>query len=197
MLIIIFYFNRVVETVINYAYSGQIIIDESNIVTIIQAVSFFCLNNVMETLDITLLESIFTPENILSIRHVALLLICPELLKKTNIFIEQYFVEIAKTKSFLDLSVKDITDLLSNSKLSVSSEQQVLEALMAWITHDIEGRKSHIPQLMSRIRLHLISPEFLVNFVMEEELMRTSLDYRYNTYTITVLNFLNFLENFL
>ena len=179
-----FFFNRVVETVINYAYTGQITIDESNAYTIILAASFFSLGNVMEALDTTLLKSIFTPKNILSIRHIALTSNCPQLLKKSNIFIEQYFLEVAKTESFLDLSVEDINDLLSNDKLNVSSEQQVLEALMLWITHDIEDRKSYLPRLITRIRLRLISPEFLINFVMEEELMRTSLDCRYNQFFV-------------
>ena len=178
-----FILNRSVETVINYAYSGEIRVNGSNAVAIIHTASFFSLVNVIEALDTTLLQSIFTPNNILSIRHVALTLNCyEELLKKSNIFIQQYFLEVAKTKSFLELSVDDINDLLLNDQLNVSSEQQVLEALISWITHDIKVRKPHLPQLMSRIRLHLISPEYLVKFVIQEENTKTISDCRYNTF---------------
>lgn len=53
------------------------------------------------------------------------------------------------------------------------SEEQVFEACMRWVKHN-ESRAGDLPQLLSQVRLPLLSPLYLTDRVATEELIRTS-----------------------
>lgn len=53
------------------------------------------------------------------------------------------------------------------------SEEQVFEACMRWIKH-FEDRKQYLPELLSQVRLPLLSALYLTDRVATEELIRQS-----------------------
>lgn len=94
-------------------------------------------------------------------------------------FIQQYFHEVSLSEEFISLPLKELLDLIRRDELYVSSEEQVFEAVIRWVKKDPEIRKEHLPILLSKIRLPLLSPQYITDKVAKEELIRTSHECRF------------------
>lgn len=164
------------EALINFAYSGKIIVDKDNVQSIMIGASYLQLNKVRDACANYLLQRIH-PQNALGFRHFAESLGCTTLAESANEYIESYFIEIAQHDEFLNLSLNEIKDLFNKNDLKVESEEQVFEACMRWVKH-VEKRKEHLPELLSLVRLPLLSPLYLTDRVGTEDLIRFSIKCR-------------------
>ena len=63
---------------------------------------------------------------------------------------------------------------MSDDELDVSSEEVVFTAVMRWVKFDPEKRCLNLPQLLARVRLPLLTPQFLSDTVAAEDLVRSS-----------------------
>ena len=55
---------------------------------------------------------------------------------------------------------------------------KVYEAMVDWIKHDINNRHEHLFEMIKRIRLPLISPDFLVEIISNEKMIKSDLKSR-------------------
>ena len=53
-----------------------------------------------------------------------------------------------KQEEFFELPLTHLIDIISSDLLNVSSEEQVYEAVMSWIKHDKDERRSHLLHLL-------------------------------------------------
>lgn len=67
----------------------------------------------------------------------------------------------------------ELIDLVRRDELNVPSEEVIFEACMRWIKFD-EERSSKLPQVLSKVRLPLLTPQFLADRVATEDFIRTS-----------------------
>lgn len=67
----------------------------------------------------------------------------------------------------------DLIDLVRRDELNVPSEEQIFDACMKWIKFK-DSRATLLPQVLSKIRLPLLTPQFLADRVATEDLVRTS-----------------------
>uniref|UniRef100_A0A1A9WZ32 Kelch-like protein diablo n=1 Tax=Glossina brevipalpis TaxID=37001 RepID=A0A1A9WZ32_9MUSC len=65
-----------------------------------------------------------------------------------------------------------IQELIKDNQLSIESEDNVYKTVLNWIKYDLEKRQIHLADLMSHIRLPLLSNQFLKNDVAAESLLR-------------------------
>lgn len=169
---------RALEAFINYAYSGRIILTNDNVQSIMVGASFLGLLQVKNACA-DFLKSRFHPHNVLGIRNFADMLSCTPLLDQSNKYIHRYFEDVSQSEEFLGLAFDDLRDLVGNDDLNISSEKEVFEAVIRWLKHDAEARKDRLPELLALVRLPLLSPEYLVDCVAKEELVRSSHQCRY------------------
>lgn len=160
------------EAFINFAYTGQIILTNDNVQSIMVGASFLGLHNVKNACA-DFLKSRFHPHNVLGIRNFADMLSCTPLLDQSNKYIHRYFEDVSQSEEFLNLTFDDLKDLVGNDDLNINSEKEVFEAIIRWLKHDV-NRKNCLPDLLALVRLPLLSPEYLVDQVAKEELVRTS-----------------------
>ncbi len=85
------------------------------------------------------------------------------------------FQHVAVTDSFKEMAETEVQQYISDNRLNVSNEDPVFEALVIWVKHDLENRKSMFGSLVENIKLSNCSPSFLKNTVRKEPLM-TSVD---------------------
>lgn len=76
------------------------------------------------------------------------------------------------------LTVNQIGDLLSKDNLKVTSEEDVYDSAMRWVNFDVQSRVVHLPFLLGKIRLPLMSPEVLVDKVKANPLINNSFECR-------------------
>ncbi|GJQ72025.1 hypothetical protein Trydic_g3127 [Trypoxylus dichotomus] len=160
------------EALINFAYSGRVVLDKSNVQSIMIGASFLQLNKVRDACANYLLQRLH-PQNALGIRQFADTLGCTTLVDSADKYIEQCFHEVSLSEEYLNLSVQEIKSLLQRNELRVESEEQVFEACMRWVKFS-ESRSQFLPELLAEVRLPLLSPLYLTDRVATEELIRTS-----------------------
>uniref|UniRef100_A0A7N8YM90 Kelch-like family member 3 n=1 Tax=Mastacembelus armatus TaxID=205130 RepID=A0A7N8YM90_9TELE len=120
------------------------------------------------------LQSQLHPTNCLGIRAFADLHTCTQLLSQAHAYAEQHFTEVVQGEEFVGLSLQQVCSLISSDKLTVSTEEKVFEAMIAWIKHDKPARVEFMPKLMEHVRLPLLSRDYLVQIVEEEALIKNS-----------------------
>ncbi|XP_029418514.1 kelch-like protein 2 isoform X3 [Nannospalax galili] len=120
------------------------------------------------------LESQLHPVNCLGIRAFADMHACTDLLNKANTYAEQHFADVVLSEEFLNLGIEQVCSLISSDKLTISSEEKVFEAVIAWVNHDKDVRQEFMARLMEHVRLPLLPREYLVQRVEEEALVKNS-----------------------
>ena len=74
----------------------------------------------------------------------------------TKNYVDQHFLAIAETQSFLNSRVEIVSKVLSRSSLSITSELEVFKAANNWINFDLTKRARHSKDLLRLIRLPLL-----------------------------------------
>ncbi len=92
--------------------------------------------------------------------------------KAWNVMTEK-FQEVSKIAAFREMSEIDLQDYIRSDELNVGNEDPVFEAVVTWVRHDVENRKSSFETLMSNVKLSHCSLQFLGNVVTHEPLMET------------------------
>lgn len=161
------------ESLINFAYSGQVRIDNQNVQSLMMGASFLQLLKVRNACA-DFLISRFHPYNVLGIRHFADSMSCTHLIQAADKYIDKNFSKVAQSNEFLTLDFEELSDLIKRDFLNITSEEVVFEACMKWVKYAEDKRSELFPQVLAQVRLPLLSPQFLADRVAREELIRSS-----------------------
>ncbi|KAI4815855.1 hypothetical protein KUCAC02_005982 [Chaenocephalus aceratus] len=142
-----------VRLFLDFAYSGEMLITDSNVDMLFQLASFLqvsvlseaCSNFVIRAMDLS---------NCLSLFSLAEAYGSASLLQSANEFVVQNFAELSKTHDFLDMQVNVLEACLRSDALNVPSEEAVVMSLLRWIRHDLSERQKLLPGLLSLTRFH-------------------------------------------
>lgn len=99
---------------------------------------------------------------------------------------------MTESEEFLLLPVNQLIDIISSDELNVRSEEQVFNAVLAWVKYNVAERRAHLPQVtefinhfltelqeaiilkvLQHVRLPLLSPKFLVGTVGSDLLIKS------------------------
>ncbi len=83
------------------------------------------------------------------------------------------FILIAKSDSFKEMSESELLKYITDEWLHVANEDPVFEAVVSWVRHDLQNRKSRFESLLESITLSHCSYRFLGDFVRKEPLMKS------------------------
>lgn len=163
------------EQLINYAYTGQIIISQENVQRLLPAACLWQLSDVQKEC-CEFLKSQLDPTNCFGMRSFADTHSCKELYQLSDEYIKNNFTRVSLNEEFLLLSPKDVEDLISEPTLNVPGEEDVYNALIRWIKHDIKARERFLAPFFAHIRLVLLSSKFLMERVRTEKLIQDNLE---------------------
>ena len=96
-----------------------------------------------------------------------------DLRQKSWKVITRNFDRVVTSKPFLEWSEDELLQYLQEDDLNVENENPVFEAVVAWVKHDEEARKSSFSRLAGSLRLAHCSPAFLKEVVAKEPLMES------------------------
>ncbi len=57
------------------------------------------------------------------------------------------YVQVVESEEFLLLPVNQLVDIISSDELNVRTEEQVFQAVMAWVKYNIGDRRGHLPSV--------------------------------------------------
>lgn len=161
------------EAMINFAYNGKVSISTSNVQNLMLTSSFLQLARVRDACAEFLMTRL-SPINVLGIQQFADTLGCASLVTATQKYVQKFFIHVIENEEFKQLSFRHVLDLISHDELHVPSEEIVFKAVLQWLHHDLENRKDHLANLLTCVRLPLLTPQFLSDTVAAEELIRSS-----------------------
>uniref|UniRef100_A0A3Q3W9N2 BTB domain-containing protein n=1 Tax=Mola mola TaxID=94237 RepID=A0A3Q3W9N2_MOLML len=165
--------GQTLRNLVDYIYTAEIEVTEDNVQVLLPAASLLQLMDVRQVC-CDFLQSQLHPTNCLGIRAFADLHTCTQLLNQAHTFAEQHFTEVVQGEEFLGLSLQQVCSLISSDKLTVSTEEKVFEAMIAWIKHDKPSRLEYMAKLMEHVRLPLLSRDYLVQIVEKEALIKNN-----------------------
>ncbi|XP_072020805.1 kelch-like protein 18 isoform X2 [Amphiura filiformis] len=161
------------EYLVNFAYSGRVALDIHNVQALLVGANFLQLQSIKEAC-CEFLKDRLHPNNCLGIRRFADTMVCTKLHEAATCFLHKQFVDIIDSDEFLSLGKEEVLEIIGSDELNVPREEQVFDAVMDWVKHDIQFRKNYMPQLLSRVRLPLIRPQVLTDKVSMEDLVKRS-----------------------
>lgn len=85
------------------------------------------------------------------------------------------FINVAESDEFYLLPIEKLLEIISNDKLNVECEEQVYQASMNWVNYNLNERRMHLVDIMSKVRLPLLGTKFLVTKVSTDQLIRKDL----------------------
>ncbi len=83
------------------------------------------------------------------------------------------FQGITTTNAFKELSETELQEYIGDKGLNIANEDPVFEAILTWVTYDMENRKHKFEKLMQHVTLLHCSLSFLRDVAMQEPLMRS------------------------
>lgn len=164
----------VMEVIIHYAYTKQVNLGSHNVEEIFAAADRFSILSLLEEC-IIFLSYQLSPENCLGLLRFAKFYNCTQLIDRCWMYVLSNFKHITqRSQEFVQLQQKELIDIISNDRLDVAKEDEVLDAVIRWVDFYPKERKQLLQTLLSIIRLPFLSEESYVKCLLnKKELKQT------------------------
>ncbi len=165
------------EAILDMMYNGKIFISVSTVQAILCAASIFQIDHLKDACSEFLIKQL-SPHNCLGIKSFAEPHGCRELMELAHRHALSRFTEVSHSEEFMALELDQVTDLLSRDNLRVNGEEDVFDAAVGWISHDIKSRAQFMACILRLVRLPLLSPAVLADKVKSNELISSNFECR-------------------
>lgn len=152
------------QMLVQYCYTGTIELREDNVETLLATACLLQLTSVVSACCNFLAKQLH-PSNCLGFALFAEQQGCNALLNLSSKYTCHNFMQVCKNQEFYQLNAEQLANLLKSDDLNVTSETDVFHALMAWVQHDASAREKCIPELLGLVRLPLLQPSFIADYV--------------------------------
>ncbi|XP_063444751.1 kelch-like protein 24 [Mytilus trossulus] len=159
------------EKILKFIYGGQDFIDTENVDSLLQAAVMLQIKCLQERCEEYMVGKL-DPENSLGAWKLAQGHGCLCLAERAFQFILYYFEQICKTEDFLAIDCDELLQIIDNNNLNIKSEELVCEAVMKWVHFNVDTRIKDLPRIFEKLRLPLIQPEYLIDVLEQDKLIR-------------------------
>ncbi|KAL9974028.1 hypothetical protein ACROYT_G020557 [Oculina patagonica] len=159
--------------VLQFMYTGEARADSSNAQDLIMLADYLILpslrSKVLEFLEVTINSS-----NCLSLECFASQFNCESLKEAAVTYKVRNFVAVTNSDDFKSLDFEKVKALVSRDDIIVSKEEDVYEAVILWVKHDLSAREGFFPELLKCVRTSFMSKYTLRRILGKEELVVNS-----------------------
>ena len=164
--------SSILGDLIEYIYTGDITLEEENVVGLLNAVCRYelpalarpCCDWLSQQLDSHNAVGILW----LARKHDRKY--TKDLEEEAKAFIIANFTTVYEEDEFDELEYEDLKDIIQHDDLCVESEGDVFDAVAKWVEADEDGRSSYMEVLLQCVRLELTSLKFL-DYLQEHPLI--------------------------
>ena len=165
----------VMEDVLQYIYTGNVTVTEESCHKLIATAEYLLLPG-LKTLASVFLKGKLTVENCVFNYYYADKYHCEELKRACRTEIHSNFTAVMETEDFLNLDIKQVLEWVSSDDVTISSEEEVFEGIVKWVSYNRSDRESFFLDLLPHIRLRSIPHDFLLKKLVKEELITRNND---------------------
>uniref|UniRef100_A0A3P8VRX6 Intracisternal A particle-promoted polypeptide n=1 Tax=Cynoglossus semilaevis TaxID=244447 RepID=A0A3P8VRX6_CYNSE len=156
--------TEVFEVLLDFIYTGLIIVTVENVQELMIAADMLQLNEVVSVCG-EFLKGHMDPSNCVGIFQFLEQIACLDMLEFTENYIHVHFLEVCVTEEFRGLSKDQLVKLLRSEELRIEDEYQVFTAAMDWVLHDVPKRKKNVVEVLEPVRFPLLSPQRLFKYI--------------------------------
>ena len=161
--------SSTLSDVLRYIYTGTTRIDSSNAKDLVMTADYLIIPR-LKTRATLFLEGTLNASNCLAFESFASQYNCESLKKVAAAYKMEHFVDVTKSEDFRLLDVEKVKELICMNEINVAEEEEVYEAVMAWVKHDLPFRESLLLDLLKFVRLFSIS-KYRLRKILDEELV--------------------------
>lgn len=158
----------VMELLLKYLYSSQVVINCENVQQLLEAANLFQITALSGACT-KFLETQLDPCNCIGMKSFAEAHSLTTLFKRASSMIFERFSEVVEHEEFLELSRDHVTRYINNDDINVPREEVVYEAVKRWVMFDLTTRIQDLPDLLTYVRLPLIHPTYFVMNIESDE----------------------------
>ena len=162
--------ESVVEDALRYLYTGNVTIIEERAHNLLATANYLLLPG-LKTMVSDFLEERVTTQNCVFNYYFADKYECVELKAKCCEVINSDFSVVMETGDFLNLNVQQVMEWVSSDDVIVNAEEDIFGGIVMWVSHNKSEREKHFPELLHQVRLPFVSLDFLLNELVNEELI--------------------------
>ncbi|CAG0881263.1 unnamed protein product, partial [Cyprideis torosa] len=163
----------IVKILVEFAYTSGINITKHNVQSLLAAAHQLDITSVFEACCI-FLEDHMDSENCIGIHFLAETYECIDLVEKSMEFMRSNFTDVICEEEFLSrITAVKLVEIISSDKVRVEKEEDICDAVLAWIQYD-DKRKEAMEQLLPSVRLPLLSPYYLYEIVSNHSTVKIS-----------------------
>ena len=162
--------SAAIAEILQFIYTGEASISSSNAQDLVVASDYLIIPSLKSKAAQFLGESL-NASNCLSLESFACQYNCDSIRQVAMNYKCEHFVEVVKSEDFLALGFEQVKELMCRDELNISEEEQVYEAVMAWVKHDLFRRVCFLPDLLRCLRLFSMSKYSLWKILNKEELV--------------------------
>lgn len=163
--------GNALKTLVEYIYTGNIDLNDSNVFSILNAANFLQLDNVVKygcdflsnNLNISNCVSIYRfseQQSLYQMRNVAYR------------FLIDNFEKLAGNNELLnELNENELGELFDDEYLNISNEEFVYECLFRWIEMNKDVRLDCLPNLLAKVKLPLLKATYLTKEIETNQLL--------------------------
>lgn len=152
---------------LEYMYSSKLPLSHDNVQGISVAAFLLQMDDVFGRCQVYMTDNMEV-SNCLGIYYYARDLGAEDLADQAQRYLRQHFTEVCMSSEVLELEAHQLGALLSSDDLNVTREETILDVVLRWVKYcsvgvslGEENRANHLPELLKKVRLPLISLSYL------------------------------------
>ena len=165
--------SNTVSDVLQFIYTGKVSINSSNAQDLAMISDYLIIPS-LKTRASDFLEGSINVFNCLALESFACRYNCKSLKQAAVAYKCENFVAVTKSEDFRTCSVEKVKELICLDEINVSEEEEVYQAVIAWIKHDLPSRECSLLELLKCVRLFSVS-KYSLRRILDEELVSRNL----------------------
>ncbi|XP_064100218.1 kelch-like protein 20 isoform X3 [Macrobrachium nipponense] len=150
--------GELIRIVLIYIYTGQAPLTESNVQEVLTLSDYFQIH-ALRKLCCYYLANNLTAENCLGVYELAKLHNCHDLATSSLFVATSQCSEIISHPTFLSAHPETVMKLLDQSYLSIDSEDELLKAVIEWVSDSPSSRAEYLCKMLTKIKLDLVASD--------------------------------------
>ena len=160
---------------VDFAYTSCIKLSQTNVYTLFEAADLLQFQGVKNAC-FRFFKSQMNKTNCIRTWLFAESHNCTELIEASLKFIEVNFLDIVRGREFLAVEADTVCRIVELEDLAIACEEQVYEAVLGWLNHDIEERQQYASKILQNVRFPSMNREYLMHICDHEAIIRDDPD---------------------
>ena len=153
---------EILTSIVDYMYTGEIELTVDNVESLVKVGDLLQLG-CLKARCAYFMTSQVELNNCFEFYRFALLYRLDQLQKVTKQFVFAEFKTVALIVEFKELTCRELIEFIKDDNVNVDDEDIVFDAVLGWVRHDLDNRKSSLQTILEHVRLPYCTSNYLLH----------------------------------